>query len=188
MKEKKNSKTTKDTTKNNIDIKKIIIFVIIGLIIIGLGIFLIIKFGSNEKEVTLNKQINIDIGGYKQVVRAKSIIKNVTIDEAKYVKIYLEIENKKNVESITALHQFKLVDKGDVEVTPCYHKGVLSDSSFDDTFPNTIAANKVTSGYLYCPTQSNDISKLKITVISGGNIDNKNNITYEYKDYYLDLK
>jgi len=178
----------KEKGNNNINIKRIII---IGLIIIVLGLFLIIIVGielsKREKEIVLNKKTDIEIGGYNQVITVKSILKNVTIMDEKYIKIYLNIENKKNIDSITALHQFKLVDKSNKELTSCYHEGILPNSSYTDIFPKKIEANKVTSGYLYCPTDLNNFSKLKITVIAGGNIDSNSNITYEYRDYYVDL-
>jgi len=179
--------------KNDIINKKIITYFLIGLVIIIMGILFIIKVGikplEDEKdEETLNKKVDIDIGGYNQTITVKKVLNNVVVDNQKYMKIFLDIDNKKNVDSITALHQFKLIGDNNEDVTSCYHRGVFFDSGFDDMFSDVIVANQVTSGYLYCPIETSDISKLGIVVISGGSIDSNNKITYEYKEYYIDLK
>ena len=182
--------------KKTID-KKVYIF--IGVIMIGIifmFIFIYINNKDNIKEPNnhsnspsvINNKVDIDVGGYNQAVNLKEVLKDVTIDDDKYMKLYLEIENKKNVDSITSLHQFKLVNENNEDIIPCYHEGVLPNNQFDDILPKKITASEVTSGYLYCPTESSNVSKLKITVISSGTINENNEITYEYKDYYIDLK
>ena len=162
------------------------------IIILGLCLFIIIIFFllltiiNNKKRITINKQIDILVGGYNQVIKVKSLTKDVLINEDKYIRLDMEIEIKKNVDTITSLHQFMLVNDNDEEISICYHEGMI-DTELPSVLPNKLVANSVTSGYLYCPMVL-DISKLKIKVISGGKIDDNNEITYEYKDYYLDLK
>ena len=160
--------------------KKILIIIGVCLIVIIILFFLFI-YNKKNNEISINKKMDIDIGGYNQVVNVKSLSK-----DNEYIKIYVEIENKKNIDSVTSLHQFRLVNDKDEELTICYHEGMI-DTELPNVLPNKLIANEVTSGYLYCPTVL-DISSLKIKVISGGKIDDNNEITYDYKDYYIDLK
>ncbi len=160
--------------------KKILIIIGVCLIVIIILFFLFI-YNKKNNEISINKKIDIDIGGYNQVVNVKSLSK-----DNEYVKIYVEIENKKNIDSVTSLHQFRLIGSNEEEITMCYHAGMI-DTELPNVLPNKLIANGITSGYLYCPIIK-DYDKLKITVIAGGKIDDDNNITYEYKDYYIDLK
>ena len=164
--------------------KKIIIILGLCLFIIII-LFLLLTIINNKKRITINKQIDVLVGGYNQVIKVKSLTKDVLINEDKYIRLDMEIENKKNIDTITSLHQFKLVNANNEEITLCYHEG-MTDKELPDVLPNKLIANSITSGYIYCPMVL-DISKLKITVIAGGKIDDDNNITYNYKDYYLDL-
>ena len=163
------------------------------IIILGLCLFIIIIFFllltiiNNKKRITINKQIDILVGGYNQVIKVKSLTKDVLINEDKYIRLDMEIENKKNIDTITSLHQFILVNDNSEELTICYHEGMI-DTELPHILPNKLVANEVTSGYLYCPIKKYKGGKLKITVIAGGKIDENNEITYEYQDYYLDLK
>ena len=161
--------------------------IIIGIIIIVIiGIILLFTFNRNKKPIKI-KDADINIGGYNQKISVKEVENDVTIDNKKYVKVYLEIENKKDVESITALHQFYIVNSNNYELSQCYHDGIVSNDKFTDMLSNKIPANDIISGYLYCLITDTRIDRLKIRVIKGGSIDKENNITYEYKDYYLDL-
>ena len=173
--------------EKNIKPKWIIIVGIFILIIIILLIFLL----GNKKHLEINKKIDIAIGGYNQVVTVKSIDKDFTVKEGlypdKYLRIAMEIENKKDIDSITALHQFSLVNANKELISNCYHDSILPNNNLDNIFPNTIKANTITKGYLYCPIKEYQEGKLKITVISGGKIAEDGEITYEYQDYYLDL-
>ena len=164
------------------------------LIIFGLCLFIIIIiviFFNNPKHLKINQHIDVQVGGYNQVVTVKSLDKDITIKEGlypdKYLRIAMEIENKKNIDSITALHQFSLVGANKELISNCYHDSILPDNNFDKIFPSTIKANSVTKGYLYCPIKEYKDGKLKVTVISGGKISEDNEITYEYQDYYIDL-
>jgi hypothetical protein len=165
--------------------KKIIIIIGICLVVI-ITLFLLFIFNNDKKYIEINKSVDIDIGGYNQVIKIKSLNRDILFNEDKYIRLDMEIENKKNIDTITSLHQFILVNDNSEELTICYHEGMI-DKELPDVLPNKLIANSITSGYLYCPTVL-DISSLKIKVISGGKIDDNNEITYEYKDYYIDLK
>ncbi len=165
--------------------KKIIIIIGICLVVI-ITLFLLFIFNNDKKYIEINKSVDIDIGGYNQVIKVKSLNKDVLINEDKYIRLDMEIENKKNIDTITSLHQFILVNDNNEELTICYHEGMI-DTELPNVLPNKLVANEITSGYLYCPMIS-DISKLKITVISGGKINDNNEITYDYRDYYINLK
>ena len=166
--------------------KKILIITGICLIIIII-LCLLFVLKNNKQHLEINKSVDILIGGYSQIIKVKSLDKAYLVNEDKYLRIDIEIENRKNMEANTSLHQFILVDSNNEEIAMCYHAEMI-DTELPDVLPNKLIANGITSGYLYCPTESTDVSKLKITVISGGKIDANNEITYEYQDYYIDLK
>ena len=166
------------------------------LIIIGICLFIIIILFlfifNNKKHLEINKNVDVLVGGYNQVITVKSIDKGFKIGSGlypgKYVRIELEIENKKDIDSVTALEQFSIVDDNKNLITNCYHDSILPNNNFYMIFPDTIKASGVTKGYLYCPLKRYKGGKLKILVIEGGNIDKNKEITYKYKDYYIDLE
>ena len=178
--------------KKLLDNKKYILIGIVGIIvIIFLFILLLSSFKNKDDIVNINKSVNINVGGYNQKVLVKSLIKNFVLDDNKYkgryTKIYVEINNLKDVDSITSLHEFKIVDKDNQILAYCYHDGILPDNKIDDILPNKIEKNSKTSGYLYCPVELTNNNKLKITVIAGGKMNNDKTISYKYEDYYIDL-
>ena len=184
-KEKKVEKTAKSQRK--IDKKWLTIIGLCLLIVIILFLLFFLIFQNHR----INKSTDIVVGGYNQVITVKSISEvkmNKELYSGKYLRIDLEIENKKAIDSVTALHQFSLVDDNNNLISNCYHDSILPDNQFENIFPNTIMANKVTKGYLYCPIDEFKTGKLKITVITGGRIDDDNNVTYKYGDYYIELK
>ena len=135
----------------------------------------------------INKGVDIEIGGYNQVVMINYITDNITINDNGYIEVNIDIENKKDLDSNASYHQFYLVNESGNEVGPCYHGGMINDE-LPNIFPDVIKANSHTVGNLYCPTIDNDFKQFKIKVISGGSIDKDNKVNYEYNDYFVDLK
>ena len=62
--------------------KKIIIILGLCLFIIII-LFLLLTIINNKKRITINKQIDVLVGGYNQVIKVKSLTKDVLINEDK---------------------------------------------------------------------------------------------------------
>ena len=165
---------------------KILMIIVSLCLIIVVGSLVILM--NKNKGITINKSINIEVGGYNQVLKVDKVYYNYVTNNDKYVKLDIEIDNKKNVESMTSLHRFILLDSNNNEIVDCYHAGILPDSNISGIFPNVIKASGNTVGSLYCPTTEKDIKKLEVVVISGGKLDENMQATYEYEKYDIELK
>ena len=169
--------------------KKIIIILIGGVIIILSILFILLSINWGVK---INKSVDIDIGGYNQVIKVDRLYKNYLVKDDKYtgryLKLDMEIENKKDVDTRVSLHKFILLNSKDEEITDCYHDSLLPDNKISGILKDTINGNSVSKGAIYCPTKTKKAKKLKIVVIASGSLDKDMQATYEYKDYYIDLK
>ena len=179
------NETPKESIKENTK-KYNKILLLIAIIIIAIIIIKVLS--NNSKKIMINKSIDIEIGGYNQVATINYFIDNININDKKYIKVNIDIENKKDLDSNTSYHQFYLIDVNGNEVSPCYHGGMVNDIDYPNLFPNVIKASSHTKGNLYCLTDDRDIRQFKIKVISGGTIDANNKVNYEYSDYFVDLK
>ena len=184
--EKKNEKIS-EKKKFKLSKKHLIIIgvIIIVIILVMLLITLLGKGDINKNKTVVNEEVVINVGAYDQFLVIKTLEKNVKVDDKVYARLWFEFKNNKDKDVETSLHEYELLDTYNRELAKCYNDGTLPNSGLKNILPSVLKANSTTSGYLYCPTEEEDIAKIKISAIKGGKLDDPN--SYEYEYYYVKL-
>lgn len=140
----------------------------------------------NEKTINA-PSILMEAGAIKQEFTLESIINKVS-DEFLYTKIGVTIKNLQNYKVSTTKQIFELLDENGNTISTCYGKGILNNLDVDDIIPEYLETNSTNRGYLYCGLLERTANQLKIRNIINGVEDTEGNVTFNYKDYYIDIK
>lgn len=138
---------------------------IIVIIYILYDKYMTINANKSNKESTEEKEIIFNTEGSEKLFTISNVIE-VIINEKKYQKINISMNNNTLIDAMMNKYLFEIVTDEDESISVCHFDSYNPDKlEVNDMFPQIAIANQITNGNLYCPMNDLVPVSLKMTYI-----------------------